>query len=134
MVPPPEENPVKSSHYKPLESVWQGQDAELIERMLAFYPRKPPKKILDATVNGGRFWRESSRSVIGIDIEIKHKPAIVADNTCMPFADGGNLRDHRRQTGMVFQVHPREVRLAIEKAAAANILLMSCKEDRREMP
>lgn len=77
----------RSSLYKPLESIWKGEDAALIDRMLGFYPRKPPKRILDATVNGGRFWRGSSRPVVGIDIELRHKPMIVADNTCMPFAD-----------------------------------------------
>ena len=42
--------------YEPLASTWHGDDAELIERMLAFYPRRPPRLILDATVNAGRFW------------------------------------------------------------------------------
>src|SRR5579885_1585222 len=51
--------------YVPLGSVWEGEDAELLERMLDFYPRKRPKRILDATVNGGRFWRGSNRPVIG---------------------------------------------------------------------
>jgi len=73
--------------YAPIESVWEGEDAELIERLLRFYPRKTPRRILDATINGGRFWRGSKRSVVGIDIERAHKPAIVADNTHMPFGD-----------------------------------------------
>jgi len=68
-------------------SVWDGGDAQLLERLLRFYPRKPPKKILDATVNGGRFWRGTSRKVVGIDIEACHRPTIVADNTYMPFRD-----------------------------------------------
>ena len=38
--------------YNPLGSVWDGEDAELLERMLEFYPRKRPKRILDATING----------------------------------------------------------------------------------
>jgi DNA modification methylase len=74
--------------YRPLGSVWDGEDAELIEEMLSRYPRKPPKRILDATVNGGRFWRGSKRAVTGLDIEIQHKPALVADNTQMPFRSG----------------------------------------------
>jgi len=75
------------SSYAPLPSVWDGDDSELIERMLQFYPRKPPERILDATVNGGRFWRGSRRKVIGLDIASVHKPSIVGDNTRMPFAD-----------------------------------------------
>ena len=72
----------------PLASVWYGEDAELLERLLDFYPRKKPRKILDATVNGGRFWRDSKRRIIGVDIDRRHRPTIVADNTAMPFGDG----------------------------------------------
>lgn len=75
------------SEYVPLASVWFGDDAELIELMLNYYPRKKPRKILDATVNGGRFWRGSKRTVIGLDIDLRHHPAIVADNSLMPFRD-----------------------------------------------
>jgi len=71
--------------YKPLGSVWEGEDAELLELMLAFYPRKRPKRILDATVNGGRFWRDSKRQVYGLDLDIAHRPQIVGNNTQMPF-------------------------------------------------
>ncbi len=78
----------KPSHYVPLSSIWYGEDAELLERMLDFYPRRKPRRILDATVNGGRFWRGSSRPVIGIDIEPSHRPTIVADNAAMPFRSG----------------------------------------------
>jgi len=78
----------KVSKYEPLPSVWYGGDAELLERALDFYPRKKPRRILDATVNGGRFWRGSKRPVIGLDIEAAHKPNLVADNTAMPFRDG----------------------------------------------
>jgi SAM-dependent methyltransferase len=74
--------------YAPLPSIWDGEDAELIERMLAFYPRKRPKRILDATVNGGRFWKGTKRKIIGLDIDGFHRPSVVADNTRMPFADG----------------------------------------------
>ncbi len=73
--------------YQPLPSVWDGEDADLIERMLVFYPHKPAKRILDATVNGGRFWRGSKRKIVGVDIDCSHRPSIVADNTKMPFAD-----------------------------------------------
>jgi SAM-dependent methyltransferase len=73
--------------YEPLPSVWEGEDSELLEKMLNFYPRKRPKKILDATINGGRFWRGSTRPVTGMDIDPRHKPDIVADNTNMPVDD-----------------------------------------------
>src|SRR5215216_951650 len=75
------------SDYQPLASVWHGTDAELLEKMLDFYPKAPPQLILDATVNIGRFWRGSQRPVIGIDIDPQHCPDIVADNTQMPFQD-----------------------------------------------
>src|SRR6266849_6262458 len=55
----------RSAIYKPLPSVWDGEDSELLERLLSFYPRKEPRRILDATVNGGRFWKGSEREVIG---------------------------------------------------------------------
>ena len=45
------------SDYSPIPSVWDGRDAELLERILDFHPRRTPRLILDATVNGGRFWR-----------------------------------------------------------------------------
>ena len=74
--------------YDPLPSIWSGDDAELIEKLLNFYPRRPPKRILDATINGGRFWRGSRRKIIGVDIEASHRPTVVADNTKMPFKSG----------------------------------------------
>jgi len=73
--------------YDPLPSVWEGTDAELIERMLDFYPRQTPKKILDATVNRGRFWEGSTRPVTGMDIDPKHNPDVVGDNCDMSFED-----------------------------------------------
>ena len=84
MATPSTENASKQK-YSPLGSVWDCEDAELLEEMLSRYPRKRPKRILDATVNGGRFWRASKRPVTGLDIEIQHKPSVVADNTQMPF-------------------------------------------------
>jgi SAM-dependent methyltransferase len=74
-----------TARYTPLASVWFGEDAELVEKLLKFYPRRPPKAILDATVNGGRFWKGSKRRVIGMDIESAHSPAVVGDNARMPF-------------------------------------------------
>jgi hypothetical protein len=74
--------------YAPLDSVWYGEDdAELIEQLLSFYPHREPGLILDATVNGGRFWRGSDRPVVGLDIDPQHGPAVCADNTAMPFRD-----------------------------------------------
>lgn len=74
--------------YAPLDSVWYGEDdAELIEQLLSFYPHRTPEMILDATVNGGRFWRDSDRPVIGLDIDPRHGPSVCADNTAMPFRD-----------------------------------------------
>jgi len=81
------EGPEHEPGYAPLPSIWDGDDAELLERMLQFYPRRRPKHILDATVNGGRFWRGSRRTVVGLDLEIGHRPSIVGDNTRMPFPD-----------------------------------------------
>jgi SAM-dependent methyltransferase len=71
--------------YEPLASVWCGEDAALLERMLDFYPRTQPRNILDATVNRGRFWRGSQRPVTGLDIDPECQPDVVGDNTNMPF-------------------------------------------------
>lgn len=70
--------------YRPISSVWTGSDGDLIEEMLRFYPQIPPDPILDATHNAGRFWAGSSRSVVSMDIDPRHKPDIVADNREMP--------------------------------------------------
>jgi len=79
---------VQVQKYEPIPSVWEGEDSALLERMLDFYPRETPQKILDATVNGGRFWRGSQRQVVGLDIDRKHRPNLVADNVAMPFGNG----------------------------------------------
>jgi len=68
--------------------VWEESDAELLSRMLDFYPHQRPQRILDATVNTGRFWEGSTLPVVGLDIEAKHRPTVVADNAHMPFRDG----------------------------------------------
>ena len=75
----------QSSSYEPLASTWEREDAELLERMLDFYPREKPGRILDATINGGRFRRGSNRPIIGMDVEAKHRPNLVGNNSCMPF-------------------------------------------------
>lgn len=74
--------------YDPPASVWEGEDAVLLERLLQFYPRKPPRRILDATVNAGRFWHGSKRRVIGLDIDPRHNPTVIGDNMRMPFRTG----------------------------------------------
>lgn len=78
---------VKANSYEPLPSIWFGDDAELLEKMLGFYPKKTPEDILDATINQGRFWRSGHRRVIGIDIDPKVEPDVVADNCRMPWKD-----------------------------------------------
>ena len=75
----------KSNTYRPLPSVWEGEDAVLLEWMLSFYPRGKPERILDATVGGWRFWKNSSRPVMGIDLKLRNRPTVVADNASMPF-------------------------------------------------
>jgi hypothetical protein len=78
-----------NDRYRPLNSVWYGdEDAELIEQLLEFYPHQKPSLILDATVNSGRFWRDSSRPIIGLDIDPRHKPHVCADNAAIPFLSG----------------------------------------------
>ena len=79
--------PAEPSTYQPLPSVWHGDDAELLEKMLDFYPKTAPRDILDATVNKGRFWRGTERKIVGMDIDPAHEPDIVADNCQMPCRD-----------------------------------------------
>lgn len=69
--------------YEPLSSVWQGSDGDLIETMLNFYPTILPEPILDATYNAGRFWKNSKRNVVSMDIDPQYKPMIVCDNRNM---------------------------------------------------
>lgn len=76
-----------ASEYQPLPSVWEGTDAELLERMLDFYPKTQPRRILDATVNAGRFWAGSRRPVVGLDLDPRYRPDVCADHTRMPFGD-----------------------------------------------
>jgi SAM-dependent methyltransferase len=78
---------VATSTYAPLPSVWFGDDAELLEQMLCFYPKKKPRDILDATINAGRFWRGSTRKIVGMDIDPKFAPDILASNCEMPCND-----------------------------------------------
>ena len=59
---------MESASYKPLPSVWHGNDAELLEAMVDFYTNTAPERILDATVNTRQFWSKSKRQVLGLDI------------------------------------------------------------------
>lgn len=77
------QNGTIASTYAPLSSVWEGSDSELIEAMLSFYPTIAPTPILDSTYNAGRMWEGSTREVVSMDIDPKHKPMIVADNRVM---------------------------------------------------
>jgi SAM-dependent methyltransferase len=73
--------------YRPIPSVWDGDDCELLDLMLGFYPRRRPQRILDATVNAGRFWDGSSWDPVGLDINPWFRPTVVGDNLSMPFTN-----------------------------------------------
>src|SRR5262249_45449648 len=73
--------------YQTLPSLWLGTDTELLDIMLRFSPRRLPKRILDATVNAGRFWQGTDWKVTGMDINPKFSPDVVGDNRRMPFKD-----------------------------------------------
>jgi hypothetical protein len=81
-------SPAGTVTYRPLPSIWPGDDAELLERMLRFYPRHRARRVVDVTVNLGRFWRGSKRRVLGMDIESRYSPSVVGDNMAMPFRAG----------------------------------------------
>ncbi len=75
--------PAEPDRYEPVSSVWEGNDADLLEAMFAFYPSIPVDPILDATYNYGRFWKGSLRRVVSMDIDPRYKPMIVGDNRKM---------------------------------------------------
>ena len=79
--------PTRLGEYRPISSVWDGTDSDLLEAMLSFYPVIEPVPILDATYNAGRIWRGSSRRVVSMDIDPQFKPDIAADNRDMPIPD-----------------------------------------------
>lgn len=72
--------PSNGRAYQALSSVWEGNDATLLEAMLGFYPSIKPNPILDATYNTGRIWRGSTRRVVSMDIDPKYGTDIVGDN------------------------------------------------------
>ena len=79
----PKSNGTSSPAYEPISSVWEGSDGGLLEAMFDFYATIPVEPILDATYNAGRFWKGSTRQVVSMDIDPRHKPMIVADNRKM---------------------------------------------------
>lgn len=64
-------------------SVWEHDDASFLERALPFYARAPVEPILDATYNAGRFWKGSTRRVVGMDIDASRPVRFVMDNRTM---------------------------------------------------
>ena len=66
-------------------SVWDGDDASLIDKILDFYPSSPVKSILDCTFNSGKFWKKSKNKslVTGMDVDPTHNPDLVDDNRVM---------------------------------------------------
>lgn len=75
-----EETRNSSTSYEPISSVWERSDGELLEAMFKFYSVVPPEPILDATYNAGRFWKESTRKVVSMDIDPQYGTDIVGDN------------------------------------------------------
>ncbi|HVQ45119.1 MAG TPA: class I SAM-dependent methyltransferase [Candidatus Saccharimonadia bacterium] len=71
----------------PLTRIATGSSAEMVARLLAVsFPGA--ETVLDATWGRGKFWDGSDRHVVGCDISPHGKPAVVADFTRLPFADG----------------------------------------------
>src|SRR3954451_2563987 len=75
----PHEN-IRIGTYASISSIWQGADGELLEAMFDFYGTIDPEPVLDATYNAGRFWKDSTRKIISMDIDPRHNPMIVGDN------------------------------------------------------
>jgi len=96
------------STYQPLPSVWCGSDAELLEKMLGFYPRSCPMRILDATAKRGRFgFKQPGRSLRWISTR-GTRPDIVADNTKMPL-EAGSFEVIVYDPPHVSQPRPRQI-------------------------
>jgi hypothetical protein len=74
---------IRIGTYASISSIWEGSDADLLEVMFGFYASISPEPVLDATYNAGRFWKQSTRQVISMDIEPRHNPMIVGDNRKM---------------------------------------------------
>lgn len=83
--------PSNARTYAPLSSVWEGSDSDLLEAMFSFYAKIDPEPVLDATYNTGRIWKGSSRNVVSMDIDPRHKPMILCDNREMPGVPDGQF-------------------------------------------
>jgi len=59
--------------------------------MFAFHPSISVEPILDATYNAGRFWKGSTRHVLSMDMDPRHKPDIVGDNRVMDGVASGSF-------------------------------------------
>jgi hypothetical protein len=84
-------NGYSASTYQPLSSVWEGSDGDLLEAMLNFYPTISPEPILDATYNAGRFWKDSKRRVVSMDVDPQYNPDILCDNRKMTGVRSGQF-------------------------------------------
>lgn len=73
-----------------LTSVWDGNDADLIEKMIVLYS-KNQTVIVDVCCSGRVFWKGSSRKIIGVDINPAVKPDIVADFAHLPMLDDSSV-------------------------------------------
>lgn len=70
-----------------LTSVWERNDASLLEHMLTLYPRTPPKVVVDVTWGRGTMWRGVSIQPIGFDIDLTRAKHGVADYCHLPLKD-----------------------------------------------
>ena len=78
-------NSLAQMTYDPISSVWEGEDSALLERMLQFYPNAYPERVLDATSNSKKFWRQGTRPVVGLDIDSRYRPEVLGTSMCLPF-------------------------------------------------
>ncbi len=73
----------EQENHPPISGVWEKRDSELLQVLLGSYPSIPPKPVLDSMYNAGRFWKRSTRRVVSMDIDPKHKTMIVGNNRKM---------------------------------------------------
>jgi hypothetical protein len=72
---------------EPLMTIFDGPNAELIDRLLSLCFRGNPT-ILDTTYGNGMFWVNSGRSVTGCDKDPARAKDVCCDFAKLPFADG----------------------------------------------
>lgn len=70
-----------------LTSVWEKTDAAFLSQAIPFYFGCEPKRILDATLGLGVFWKNTAYGPIGLDNDLQKHPAILGDNRALPFAN-----------------------------------------------